>query len=221
MNLIKRLIIFIINCLKSVYLLLNDFEIVYYTIYILFVVVGITLHPFFFVFCMTDFLRTEYLKNVVRAVWQPRAELVLSLILFIILEYYFTLIGYMVYYDDYQGMCDELWVCFFTTFDWTFKDTGAIGGKLTDNDSLQILITDGESADSYNGVDHSLPVNYFTRFAFDNIFKIILVLIVINMVAGNFNERVGCLDGLGLDWAGVGMSWGWIGLGCRGWRGWG
>ncbi len=104
-GLIKRFILFIITALKSVFIMLNDFEIVFNSIYIGFVVVGLTVHPFFFAFTMTDFLRTEYLKNVVRAVWQPRRELMLTLVLFIILEYYFSLIGFIFYDDDYGGRC--------------------------------------------------------------------------------------------------------------------
>ena len=123
-GIIKRFILLIITALKSILILLSDFEIVFNTIYIMFVVVGLTLHPFFFAFTLTDFLRTEYLKNVVKAVWQPRRELMLSLILFIILEYYFSLIGFLFYDDDYSGRCESFWICFITTFDWTFKSTG-------------------------------------------------------------------------------------------------
>ena len=51
---------------------------------------------------------------------------------------------------------------------------------LQDSDTKKMSGYDGE----YNGVDHRLINNYISRFIFDNIFKIILVLIVINMVAG-------------------------------------
>ena len=68
-GLIKRFILLIITILKTLAILLSDFEIVFNCIYIGFVIIGLTIHPFYFVFTLTDFLRTEYLKNVVKAVY--------------------------------------------------------------------------------------------------------------------------------------------------------
>lgn len=61
------------------------------------VVCGIVIHPFLFAFSLTDFLRTGDLKNVVKAIYEPRVELALSFILFLVIEYYFTIFAYIFY----------------------------------------------------------------------------------------------------------------------------
>jgi len=60
---------------------------------------GIVIHPFLFILCLVDILRTQYLKIVVQAIYDPRIELILSLLLFVILEYYFSIISYTILYD--------------------------------------------------------------------------------------------------------------------------
>jgi len=107
--------------LISFYICLNDLEFFYYIIYIIMNVSGLGVHPFFFVFNLTDFLRIDQLKNVVKAVWIPRKQLLLTLFLFILVEYYFSLIGYLELWRQYDNNCDRFWMCFMTTFDQTFK----------------------------------------------------------------------------------------------------
>lgn len=65
-------------------------------------IVGLIVHPFYFAFHLLDFLRVEQLKTVVQAMWVPRVELFLALSLIIILEYYFTITGYIVFYDEFE-----------------------------------------------------------------------------------------------------------------------
>ena len=50
----------------------------------------------------------------------------------------------VLYYDyenlqepDYERLCTSFWHCFMTTFDWTFKFTGSIGSRLTDNQTIE------------------------------------------------------------------------------------
>lgn len=77
----------------------TDFDFVYYSLYMGFCVIGLVIHPFFFGFLTVDFLRFKILKNVVKAVWEPRVDMALTFMIFLLLEYYFTLIGYLVLYD--------------------------------------------------------------------------------------------------------------------------
>lgn len=119
---IQKVVKLILNVITTLYCWFTDFDFSYYITYILFSFLGLFVHPFFFVFQLTDVLRIELLKNVVRAVWRPRIPLLLTGLVFILLEYYFSLLGYSVYNDHYvQGKCDQLWKCFLTTFDQTFK----------------------------------------------------------------------------------------------------
>jgi hypothetical protein len=67
----------------------------------------------------------------------------LALLLLIILEYYFALFGYIVFYEDLEKydeagypipgapeICKSYWHCFFTIFDYTFKKTGSVGSTM-------------------------------------------------------------------------------------------
>jgi hypothetical protein len=48
-------------------------------------------------------------------------------------EYYFTIIGYIYFYNHYDGDdCSSLWRCFLSTFDFALKRTGALGTYLHD-----------------------------------------------------------------------------------------
>ena len=61
------------------------------------------------------------MKNVIRAVWEPKQALFLTFILFLILEYTFTLWGFIWNHTDYDENCENLLHCFLFTIDQTFK----------------------------------------------------------------------------------------------------
>ena len=87
---------FFYTLIKSVYACLMDFDFIFYTCYILFCVFGLIFHPFFFGWgLLVDFLRIKFLKNVVKAIWIPRESLSLTFLLFVLIEYYFTIIAYV------------------------------------------------------------------------------------------------------------------------------
>lgn len=121
MNLFFKIWKGFLKVLISFYICLNDMEFLYYIIYILMIMSGLGIHPFFFVFNLTDYLKIDELKNVIQAIWIPRKQLLLSLFLLILVEYYFSLIGYIDFYDQYNQHCNRFWICIFTTFDQTFK----------------------------------------------------------------------------------------------------
>ncbi len=131
---------FIVKCIRSLIKLLTDFDIIFHSGLVVLVVFGLIIHPFFFFFCLVDFLRIDMLQNVVKAIYLPKVELGLSLTLYIIMEYYFTLTGYIVFYEDYYGNCDQLYFCFIKTFDWTFKATGSLGVFLKDPTTVKRIM---------------------------------------------------------------------------------
>lgn len=49
----------LIRGIKSLFILLQDSDILYYSIYIIAGIVGLTVHPFFFAFHLMDFLKLE------------------------------------------------------------------------------------------------------------------------------------------------------------------
>jgi inositol 1,4,5-triphosphate receptor type 3 len=139
-------ILFFLKCLKSLFVLLQDFDILYYTCYIGAGIMGLVVHPFLFVILMMDILKLDQLKTVILAMYQPRYELALAFILMFIIQYYFTFISWMYIYQDYEDLfdldtprnCDAFWKCFVVTIDWTFKFTGSIGAHLVDPETIAL-----------------------------------------------------------------------------------
>jgi inositol 1,4,5-triphosphate receptor type 3 len=127
-----------------------------------------------------DFLKLDQLKTVIQAMWYPKVELMLAPLLLAIVEYYFAILGYLVFYGDYEQLwleriprqCDMFWHCLMMTFDWTFKFTGSIGAHIMDSltvkDELMPQFPGGTPdefsafiGDSYNGTSHKFTANYY------------------------------------------------------------
>ncbi|EGR31182.1 MIR domain protein [Ichthyophthirius multifiliis] len=188
-GLTQKLIYIIPLLLQSLKTCLTDFDFVYYTCYISFCIIGLAVHPFFFGFLIVDFMRIKLLKNVVKAVYIPRVDLALTFMVFVLIQYYFTIISYILLYDqylDHGGSCTILWKCFLYTFNWTFKETGSIGGLLIDPDIKNKVLQPIISVDDNGNIQVEEIVNkqFLGRFFYDNLFIFILVILLINMVAG-------------------------------------
>ena len=97
----------------------SDFILLYYIGYLLFSFCGYFIHPFFYCYHMIDIIiRNPYLKNVLKALYRPRYELLNTLILFLCMEYIFTIIAYMVFSEDFENnACTSLSQCFMVTID--------------------------------------------------------------------------------------------------------
>ena len=156
--------------IKTFIYLLSDFYVLYYVIYGMTAIVGTVWSPFFFSFHLFDVIvRFPVLLNVVKAVWIPRKSLALTMFLFIVLMYVFTLFGF--YWLDQQyppGYCDSMFVCLITAWDKSFKNDGALG---------QFLLPLDPS-------DSSKTSTYVLKFFFDNIFNISLMVIMLNCILG-------------------------------------
>jgi len=166
--------------LRIIFLSLKSADIVYYLAYAIFAILGSAVHPFFFAFHLTEILRRyPTLKNVIKAIVEPRRQLGLTFLFYLILTYIFSLFAFEFFADDYQGDCSSTWSCFLTTFDFTFKANGAIGGYL-----------DGIADPIPEDADHGYK---FGRFFFDFFNNIILVVIMISIVAGIIIDTFGLL----------------------------
>jgi hypothetical protein len=66
------------------------------------VILGLIVHPFIFVFLLVDFLRIQTLTIVVKAIWISKKAMGLTFLVFLLVEYYFTIIDYIYFYDMYQ-----------------------------------------------------------------------------------------------------------------------
>jgi len=115
----------------GIYNIFSDFSVFYYFFYTVCAVLGVIfvsnpstywLSNFFVMILLFDLVfRTPLLQHIVRAIWRPRISIFLSLVLFLILEYIFSLFAYYYFPDDYRGMCNSLQSCFMVTIDNTFK----------------------------------------------------------------------------------------------------
>lgn len=118
----KKFFLFIVKCFHSLFKLLSDLNMLYHTIYIVVSILGLTIHPFFYAFLLAEIFKLEELKYVINALWKAKYELFFAVILMLIIIYYFALFSYSVFHDHFEGgICESLWKCFATTYDWTFK----------------------------------------------------------------------------------------------------
>ncbi|EGR30656.1 mir domain protein [Ichthyophthirius multifiliis] len=171
-----------VNLFFSIYMLMSDFDVVYYIVQLTCVLLGIFAHPFFFAGLLSDFLRIRALKHVVLAVYQPRVYLFFWLVIFFLGQYYFTIYSYIYFFDHYLDKdCNSMWRCFFKNIDHTFKNAGAIGDIMYEPKSLQIL---KENISQYRGVNQKLLEEYFSRFIFDNLFYFTFIVFFMSMFAG-------------------------------------
>lgn len=98
-----------------------DYLLIYYLIYTTLAIFGM-FHPIFIAILLLDvFIRYPLLLYVVKSLWRPKYQILLTLILFLIGQYYFTLIAYFVFYQGFEELCEDLWGCYSLIFDQTFK----------------------------------------------------------------------------------------------------
>lgn len=112
----------LLNCYRLYRQLTSEIELVYYLIYETFAVLGTLYHPFFFIFHLLEIvIKYPLLQNVTKSVYEPRFQLLLTYVLFIILTYIFTIIGYIYFHHDFKGECEDVMWCFLLITDYTFK----------------------------------------------------------------------------------------------------
>ena len=84
--------------------MLFDFELMYYLGYMIFALLGLFHHPFFYTYHLIDIIyRNSYLKNVLKALYRPRFELFNTFILFLVIEFAFSVYAYIFFEDEFNG----------------------------------------------------------------------------------------------------------------------
>ncbi|EGR27978.1 hypothetical protein IMG5_185610 [Ichthyophthirius multifiliis] len=160
---VKHLLIIVSSLIRFI---INP-EVVYYLTYGTLAVLATEIHPFFFAFHLTEFLlRYPTLRNILRAVYEPYISLALTFILILLFIYFFSLFGYIFFDKAYHGRCQELYLCFFETFDQTFKNNGGLGGFYESNDPKQ--------SNDYN----------YERFFIESFANISINLVIIQIFSG-------------------------------------
>lgn len=168
---LKRMIIRCNMVLKTIALTLSKVDVIYQMCFFTFSVLALSVHPFFFSIHLLDILyRDPSLQSVVMSVVLPWRSLVLTLVLIIIIVYLFSIWAYVQFYKDFYLACDSLLMCFRTTFDQGFKNSGGIGMWLDYMPWYSGEVTPKELI---------IP-----RFFYDDLFMIIIVIIMLNIVLG-------------------------------------
>ncbi|XP_072402535.1 inositol 1,4,5-trisphosphate receptor isoform X3 [Diabrotica undecimpunctata] len=87
---------------KTYQQILTDAELLYHLGYLIFCILGLIMHPFFYSVLLFDVVyREETLLNVIRSVTRNGRSIVLTAVLALILVYMFSIIGYMFFKNDF------------------------------------------------------------------------------------------------------------------------
>ena len=186
--------------LQNLFKLFFSSGILYYTLYVVFTVLGNTLHPFFHSYTLTDAInRFSAMKIIFQAIYIPRKSLVLTLLLIVVLCYVFSIIWY-------SSMADILRK---TKEIYGKDDPLELGGKAYCCQNLllcficfinNLIKEDAKMAITLAGGALQKPNNMnYTIFAFDNIALILLKLLLLEILAGLIIDTFGALRDLDIS----------------------
>lgn len=93
-------------CLVKVLL---NIDMIYYLAYGVLAFIATLVHPFFFAFHLSEVvLRYPTLRNIIKSFWEPKVALGLTFILVLLMNYYFTLVAYLLFSDIYTNGNKEI-----------------------------------------------------------------------------------------------------------------
>ena len=133
---------------------------------------GCIVHPLFFTFHILGVVFSfPKLRNVLAAIWGPIAAITITLLLYIIMEYLFAVIGYALFPEQFPNFsCDSLVHCFLFALDATFKNNGGVGAGIA---KIYTVNQDSEN----------VTISY-GRAIYDFLFGFIIVIIIIQLLSG-------------------------------------
>ncbi|GMF10637.1 unnamed protein product [Phytophthora lilii] len=165
----------------SLYFLVRSPRVIYALVQIFISFLGSYVNKLYFAFLLLDVVdRYKELNNVLRSISRPAKALGVTTLLYLVVVYVFAVVGFFFFREDYtqksdtteaqrEGRapytCQRLFQCFLVSLDQGLKSDGGLGGFLQ-----QLPL--GASAHSYG------------RLAFDVLFNIILVVLLLNLVFG-------------------------------------
>ena len=143
----------------------------YYSSLLIFILLAIFYHPFFYAYILSYFvIRSEVLASVLEAIWNPRYQIILTWSFLIMVIYSLSLLSYWHFHSYYeQKTCDNLLTCVMVNIDQTFKNDGGIGSYLSNSYELD---------DS-----QKVHISYY-RIIFDNIFNFIVLMLIVELLGG-------------------------------------
>ncbi|KAL4497224.1 hypothetical protein ABPG72_019544 [Tetrahymena utriculariae] len=123
------------NYLYKIKFFISDVQLIYRLVFLVIAVLGIFNFAFIALLLLDFFIRNPLLRNVFKAVWVPRKQLFYTMVVYLLLQYFFAILGYFTIYDQLTAgndvnLCDDLWQCFSMIVDMTFKNDGGFVGIL-------------------------------------------------------------------------------------------
>ena len=150
--------------------LILNIKVIYALLYMIFAILGIAEHKFFFAFHLIEFIISQpILQYVFRAIIDPIAQLAYTFIFFFILIYFYSLIIFYYFQEIMpENSCDSPLICMAFIYSNTFTSGGNLGNFIDEGG-------DGEN-ENVNGD--------MVRYALDISYTIIMVQLTWQMVSG-------------------------------------
>jgi len=168
--------------LKTTIKCIINFKSFYYILSILFIVLGLKIHPFFHCITLLEFVnRIQLMQTVLKAMYKPLKNILITLLMFIIIEYFFSLMAISFFTTHFPNENDtqNFLKTFMRMMDQTFKQDGGIGTYL--DKSLE-----------KDYVPYTIRAYFNFRFFFDLLFFLLILLIIFQMflstIIDYFNE---------------------------------
>jgi len=111
-------------------------------LYILTVLCGLFWSKLFFGFLLFDIIpKIPVLQFIVKALVSPWRQFVIVFVFIGIVEMTLTVYAWSLFHVDFYYYChSEMWVCYFTVTDWTWKSDAGAGDFLYDKLSLLSVV---------------------------------------------------------------------------------
>jgi len=97
-------------------------EVVYASGYLAFAILALSVHYFFFCYHLIEYIKSQnVLRNVLKAVYNPRKQLLFIFLFFFLLVYFYDLIIFYFFFDIMPGTyCSSAFICLATVYSQTF-----------------------------------------------------------------------------------------------------
>ena len=157
--------------LKTIFKCIINFRSFYYILSIVFIILGLKIHPFFNCITLLEFVnRIQLMQTVLKAMYKPLKSILITLLMFIILEYFFSLFAISYFATHFPNETDtkNFLKTFMRMMDQTFKQDGGIGTYL--NKALD---------EGY--IQYSTTAYFNVRFFFDLLFFLLILLLIFQM----------------------------------------
>uniref|UniRef100_A0A673IT68 Inositol 1,4,5-trisphosphate receptor type 1-like n=1 Tax=Sinocyclocheilus rhinocerous TaxID=307959 RepID=A0A673IT68_9TELE len=171
--------------------MIMDVEFLYHLLYLIICSLGVFVHVFFYSLLLFDLIyREETLLNVIKSVTRNGRSIVLTAVLALILVYLFSIVGYIIFKDDFiltvdrisnktlavgvqstavviedkERTCDSLLMCIVTVLSHGLRSGGGVGDVLRKPSKEEPL--------------------FAARVIYDLLFFFMVIIIVLNLIFG-------------------------------------